>query len=577
MSTSIVIASAAAGGLSPGLILNEYNAVGSLKWLGNPDTPACQGPTGFACSNNEDTFFGRVQGNGGNWVELVVVTDHLDVRGWQVEIAELDNSATNGSDLWLGDPSVEQSVITFSNHPFWSDLRAGTIITITESTTAQGGLDTDLSFAPCDGDWWINVNTFDTTYATSVTNVAGNGAGNFSIGNDAAIVAIRDHDGATRFGPAGEGGDCYGGGGVNSREECRLEEDPSASIDLCGLYDDGDTSTFGSPNRWSGNLAGVDDQCRYGQDFAALRATVVAECTACVPVILNEYNAVSNDKFLNGGDAQADEEGGQASDIFFGRVLGNGGSWFELVVIQDHLDMRQWSFLYEELGDGEVGTITLTSAPFWADLRAGTILTFIDRGTAAGGLDTDLSYNPAAGDTWVNVMSFDTALVAGTTSNQPGHVSGDFGVGANDWRLTIRDASGTPVFGSAGEGSIYYYQGKVGNVNVCRLREDPSRLISPASAYDDASEASTFGAPNAWKLCPAGTFVTQDFSRLPESVCQGAPANPADLNGDGFVNGADLGILLGQWGGPGSADLDGNGTVNGADLGLMLGAWTPGP
>jgi len=47
-----------------------------------------------------------------------------------------------------------------------------------------------------------------------------------------------------------------------------------------------------------------------------------------------------------------------------------------------------------------------------------------------------------------------------------------------------------------------------------------------------------------------------------------------DLNGDGLVNGADLGILLSQWGGPGSGDLDGDGQVNGADLGGLLANWT---
>jgi len=49
----------------------------------------------------------------------------------------------------------------------------------------------------------------------------------------------------------------------------------------------------------------------------------------------------------------------------------------------------------------------------------------------------------------------------------------------------------------------------------------------------------------------------------------------ADLNGDGVVNGADLGILLGAWGGGGPADLNGDGIVNGADLGILLGAWGP--
>lgn len=47
-----------------------------------------------------------------------------------------------------------------------------------------------------------------------------------------------------------------------------------------------------------------------------------------------------------------------------------------------------------------------------------------------------------------------------------------------------------------------------------------------------------------------------------------------DLNGDGIVDGADLGIMLGAWGtGDPLADLDGNGAVDGADLGLLLGAW----
>lgn len=50
--------------------------------------------------------------------------------------------------------------------------------------------------------------------------------------------------------------------------------------------------------------------------------------------------------------------------------------------------------------------------------------------------------------------------------------------------------------------------------------------------------------------------------------------SPADLNGDGVVNGADLAILLGSWGGRGLADLTGDGVVNGADLAILLGAWT---
>jgi hypothetical protein len=50
-----------------------------------------------------------------------------------------------------------------------------------------------------------------------------------------------------------------------------------------------------------------------------------------------------------------------------------------------------------------------------------------------------------------------------------------------------------------------------------------------------------------------------------------------DLNSDGSVTGADLGILLGDWGQATASDIDGNGVVDGADLGRLLGAWGPCP
>ena len=63
------------------------------------------------------------------------------------------------------------------------------------------------------------------------------------------------------------------------------------------------------------------------------------------------------------------------------------------------------------------------------------------------------------------------------------------------------------------------------------------------------------------------------------AVALAAPSSAqcvGDLDGNGRVNGADIGLLLGEWGAAGGttgADIDGNGTVNGADLGLLLGAW----
>jgi len=51
------------------------------------------------------------------------------------------------------------------------------------------------------------------------------------------------------------------------------------------------------------------------------------------------------------------------------------------------------------------------------------------------------------------------------------------------------------------------------------------------------------------------------------------PPTPADLNGDGVVDGNDLGLLLAQWGSAGTADFNGDGVVDGIDMGILLAAW----
>ncbi len=56
-----------------------------------------------------------------------------------------------------------------------------------------------------------------------------------------------------------------------------------------------------------------------------------------------------------------------------------------------------------------------------------------------------------------------------------------------------------------------------------------------------------------------------------------APPCPADFNGDGQVDGADLPIVLGSWGpcrkGACVADVNGDDLVDGADLSAVLGTW----
>jgi hypothetical protein len=78
------------------------------------------------------------QGSGGGkeWVELLVVDNSVDIRGWQL--------GDNDDGIW-------HSIAEFSNHEDWSSVASGTIIVIYNSgdvdatITAAGGEDTDFA------------------------------------------------------------------------------------------------------------------------------------------------------------------------------------------------------------------------------------------------------------------------------------------------------------------------------------------------------------------------------------------------------------------------------------------------
>jgi hypothetical protein len=100
---------------------------------------------------------------------------------------------------------------------------------------------------------------------------------------------------------------------------------------------------------------GVDNDCN---GWADCLDSVCASQAGCeTPVFLNEYNAVDPERYLEG----------TGSDAYWGRILGNGGDWFELVVAKDHLDMRGWKLvLVDAPGDPihhTVRTLTLTQHP----------------------------------------------------------------------------------------------------------------------------------------------------------------------------------------------------------------------
>jgi formylglycine-generating enzyme required for sulfatase activity len=99
--------------------------------------------------------------------------------------------------------------------------------------------------------------------------------------------------------------------------------------------------------------------------------------------------------------------------------------------------------------------------------------------------------------------------------------------------------------------------------------------------------SSTFSFVIEWSAdCNGDGIVDKEqilLGQLPDANDNGTPdgceppaCRAADLVPDGFVNGIDLGRLLGDWGSSGiepSSDIDGDGAVDGIDLGLLLSNW----
>ena len=117
--------------------------------------------------------------------------------------------------------------------------------------------------------------------------------------------------------------------------------------------------------------------------------------------------------------------------------------------------------------------------------------------------------------------------------------------------------------------------------------------IAPVTALDPraagAAATSVTQAPNNGFFTPVtyrGAFSPTEnwmcgwtaahaygYSVVPPNGCTVESNCPADLTGDGSVDGQDLGVLLGNWGGTGAGNLNGDASVDGQDLGILLGAW----
>ncbi len=197
---------------TPPLLLNEWNAVAADQKLDRDG----DGRAG------EDAAWGRVPGNGGAWIELLVLDEDLDVRGWTLSMRDRSGEA---GQVVLGDVA-----------PLGA-LSAGTIFTV--STT----LPEDTAYNPAAGDWRFHLR------ATEEPGGAARAAAPFRVTAHDWQLTIQDREGRIRFGPAGEG--VAPQQGLSDEEVGIYADDPGPDTRReDNAYRDSVWSTYGAPNRW---------------------------------------------------------------------------------------------------------------------------------------------------------------------------------------------------------------------------------------------------------------------------------------------------------------------------------------
>jgi hypothetical protein len=124
---------------------------------------------------------------------------------------------------------------------------------------------------------------------------------------------------------------------------------------------------------------------------------------------------------------------------------------------------------------------------------------------------------------------------------------------------------------------LCWYDGKNVGVFPAPPGGEPQWGGLPHAQIEDLEVKRIPGGYELWMSCVSrGLAVLTVLNTIPDA---------GDLNGDGVVNGLDLGALLANWsipagspacGGevPCSADLNGDGVIDGLDLGLLLAHWT---
>jgi hypothetical protein len=197
-------------------------------------------------------------------------------------------------------------------------------------------------------------------------------------------------------------------------------------------------------------------------------------------------------------------------------------------------------------------------------------------GTAAAANGTYVGYRKADGTKGVIIRQGDAVPgVAGATF---GSLNGSTSICVSDNGVCVFNANATGGdFGKLGGSAIMAWDANNGLRMLTRTGDASSvgiaaNQITLIGSTGNNGNGHNTGINASGKLVIRFADTTNAIYTIATIELSSASSCPADVTGDGFVDGADLAALLGAWG-TSTNDLNGDGIVDGADLAALLTGW----
>ncbi len=569
----------------------------------NPSITQTTLPNGW--DRSQPTGWARIEGNGGDWMELVVTQDHTDLRGYTLFFQNDEDF-----DFQIGENPDERGFIKFLNNKDFADLRAGTIITISEDASVNEirdqysanpnyalfpphdtGFDYDLSsdptFDPFQGDDWhvhFHVdesrtdNGLDTEYFAAFsdakvdndewtlwifdsTNTAAQAES-----EDPSVVTVSDLTTGLVQGPIGESQDDWGantgGGNVNNQELLSMNADPSDAATSAD-FEDVDFSTFGRPNMYND---ATEDTLDGVQDFSALRDPVLSGTHDWAAAGTSDFGAAGN--WINARSGATPASGPAAT--WTGRLANDAGG----AKIAQVTSNTSVSFI----------NVMASSGTMKLEVQAGTTLTVTGGDqpgrvlAMAGGLvQVDGTIDAQVVEGFAGAVISGTGSITGDLANSGGIVQPGSGAGGvlsvgGDF---VQDAEGTLLVDLTGSSS-----GAFGSLAVAGTATVDGLLEIALGGFTPLNGAS-FTVLSSAGLTDLGITLTGDVNGFSLSVVNnmdlvlsytGSSLSP-DFDNDGLLGCSDIDLLtaaVANMGNDPAFDLTGDGSVNLADRDAWL-------